>query len=81
MLCDKGLDVNRVNRDGDTCLNLCVKHGARDNIRIIQKLLFDFKADPNIYNKENDNFFSLMAKEAEKEKINLYDVLNLFNLF
>lgn len=73
MLCDRGVNVNAVNKDGDTCLNLCVKNGARENVRIIQKLLFDFKADPNIFNNNNENFYSLMAKEALKEKINLED--------
>ncbi len=84
MLCDRGINVNQVNKDGDTCLNLCVKNGARENVRIIQKLLFDFKADPNISNNDDENFYSLMAKEAQREKINLEesnlteDLKNLF---
>jgi len=84
MLCDRGINVNAVNKFGDSCLNLCVKNGARENIRIIQKLLFDFKADPKILNNNGENFYSLMAKEAINEKINLEDVkLNeeLNNLF
>lgn len=75
MLCDRGINVNSVNKQGDTCLNLCVKNGARENIRIIQKLLFEFKANPNIFNKNNENFFCLMEKESIRENINLSEVI------
>lgn len=84
MLCDRGINVNSENKDGDTCLNLCVKNGAKENVRIIQKLLFDFKADPNIFNNNNENFYSLMLKEAQKEKVNLEEyglTEDLNNLF
>ncbi len=78
MLCDRGINVNAVNHEGDTCLNLCVKNGAKENIRIIQKLLFDFKANPDISNIENENFYSLMEKEANRQNINLNEI-NLTN--
>ena len=76
MLCERGIDVNAKNKNGDTCLNFCVKNGPKENTRIIQKLLFDFKVDPNISNNQNENFFSLMQKQAEKENVNLDEVLN-----
>jgi ankyrin repeat protein len=79
MLCERGIDVNAKNKNGDTCLNICVKNGPKENTRIIQKLLFDFKVDPNITNNQNDNFFSLMKKHAEKENLNLDEVLIYYN--
>jgi len=84
MLCDRGINVNAVNKHGDTCLNLCVKNGAKENVRILQKLLFDFNADPSIFNNDNENFYSLMSKEAHKEKMNLEELSlteELNNLF
>ncbi len=69
MLGDKGININVQNNEGDSPLILCVKNGAKENIRIIQKLL-EMNADSNIKNRKGDSFYSLMSEEAEKEKIN-----------
>jgi len=68
MLGDKGIDVNVKNNEGDSPLLLCVKNGAKENIRIIQKLL-EMNADSNLKNRKGDSFYSLLSDEAEKEKI------------
>ena len=70
MLAEKGVDLNKQNKDGDTPLNLCAITGAKENIRIIQKLL-TLNADPNIKNKKGENFYSLLGTEAEKGNSNL----------
>lgn len=67
MLYEKGIDINIQNNDGDSPLILSVKNGAKENIRIIQKLL-EMKADANIKNKKGESFYSILSHEAEKEK-------------
>jgi ankyrin repeat protein len=65
MLAEKGIDINNTNLDGDTCLHLCAQNGAKENIRIIQKLL-ELKADPNIKNLKGESFYSLLGNEGEE---------------
>ena len=67
MLADKGININVQNNEGDTPLILCAKNGAKDNIRIIQKLL-EINADSNVKNRKGDSFYSILSEEAEKEK-------------
>ncbi len=66
MLGERGINVNIQNNEGDTPLILCAKGGARDNIKIIQKLL-EFKADSIIKNKIGQSFYTILSEEAEKE--------------
>jgi ankyrin repeat protein len=66
MLVEKGMDINSKNNEGDTSLHLCAQNGAKENIRIIQKLL-EFKADPNITNSKGENFYSLLGHEMEEK--------------
>ena len=65
MLSERGIDVNIQNSEGDTALNLCAKNGAKENIRIIQKL-FEFKADPSIPNNQGNTFYEILYLEAER---------------
>lgn len=65
MLAERGIDVNLQNSEGDTALNLCAKNGAKDNIRIIQKLL-EFKADPSICNYQGQSFYEILSQESER---------------
>jgi ankyrin repeat protein len=65
MLAERGIDVNLKNSEGDTALNLCAKNGAKDNIRIIQKLL-EFKADPSISNHQGQSFYEILGQESER---------------
>jgi ankyrin repeat protein len=67
MLGEKGININAQNKEGDTPLILCVKNGAKENIRIIQKLL-EMNAESNIKNKKGESFYGLLNDEAEKEK-------------
>ena len=67
MLAEKGININIQNRNGDTALNLCAKKGAKENIRIIQKLL-EFKSNPLLENQNQENFYSILSVESKKEK-------------
>lgn len=73
MLGERGANLNIQNNNGDTPLILCAKNGGKDNIRIIQKLL-ELKADPNIKNKDNETFYSVLGLEALKENY-VYNVI------
>lgn len=66
MLGEKGCNVNIQNNSGDTPLIMCAKNGAKENIRIIQKLL-EIKADPYIENFAGESFYSILSSEAEKQ--------------
>ena len=77
MLGEKGININLQNNEGDSPLVLCVKNGAKENIRIIQKLL-EMSADSNIKNRKGDSFYSLLSEEAEKEKIECNSVNFVF---
>ena len=64
MLINKGVnDVNRQNNKGDTPLMLLVKKNAKDNVRLIHKLLSK-GSDVTIMNDKGDNFYTLLGKEA-----------------
>jgi ankyrin repeat protein len=65
MLTEKGIDVNIRNNDGDTALILAAKNGAKENIRLIQKLL-ESNSDSGILNNKGQSFFSVMGEEAKK---------------
>lgn len=67
MLAERGINLNMQNNQGDTALNICAKNGAKENIRLIQKLL-EFKCDPNIPNNKSETFYTILSVESEKEK-------------
>ena len=73
MLAEKGMNVNIQNKDGDTALNLCAKNGAKENIRIIQKLL-EFKSDPLIENNKEETFYTILSLESKKENYKIDSV-------
>lgn len=67
MLTERKIDLNLRNHSGDTALHTCVHTGAKENIRIIQKLL-DYNADANILNNHGQSFYSLLGEEFEKQE-------------
>jgi ankyrin repeat protein len=74
MFGEKGMKINIQNNEGDPPLILCAKNGAKENIRIIQKLL-ELKADSNIKNKKGESFYSILNEEAKKENFECNSVI------
>jgi ankyrin repeat protein len=75
MLRERGIDVNMKNNEGDTPLILCALNGAKENIRIIQKLM-EMNADPKLKNNKGETFYSILSDEAVKEKFQYNSVYN-----
>lgn len=63
MLGEKGLNINHQNNNGDTPLLVAAKLGAKQNIRIIQKLL-EFNANKEITNNNKESFYYIIGKES-----------------
>ena len=65
MLINKGIDVNKINNEGNTALMCIAMKTPKENVRLINKLLKQ-GTDVSIVNQEGDTFYSILGKEAIK---------------
>lgn len=65
MLINKGIDVNKINNEGNTALMCIAMRTPKENVRLIHTLLKQ-GTDINVVNQDGDTFYSILGKEAIK---------------
>lgn len=67
MLHEKGMNINKTDKDGNTILLLSAKNGIKNNYRLIRKII-DIGGDLFLKNNKKESFYDYLYSEAMKDK-------------